>query len=156
MGGVKMKNLKIKLLTLGILTTVVTTSTPAFAATNISKAVTAKKIVTINANSVSKTLTIPNTIKASWSYSPNGGPTAQSIINSGGVIQEGDVGEAVKEVQQKLANMSLLNQSEVDGYFGPITYDAVREYQTMIDRRHDGDLATDGIVGSQTWSYLAP
>jgi peptidoglycan hydrolase-like protein with peptidoglycan-binding domain len=152
-----MKNLKIKLLTLGVLATVVMSSTPAFAATKTSTSnastATITKTETVAASSstasVSKTPAIPGTIKPSFNYGPDGGPNAPAIIASGGVIQSGDVGLAVKQVQAQLnAQNYPYNQITVDGYFGGATYSAVVNFQ---GKHH---LTQDGVVGSQTWYYL--
>ena len=57
------------------------------------------------------------------------------------ILKTGSRGNDVKSLQQKL---NLL----ADGIFGPITDEAVREFQ-----RSNG-LAVDGIVGPKTWAAL--
>ncbi len=57
-----------------------------------------------------------------------------------------DVNE-VKYLQQQL-NLFYHSYISVDGYFGDITTEYVKKFQT------DCCLTVDGIVGSQTWSYL--
>lgn len=89
-----MKNLKTKLVALGILATIVISSTPAFAVTNTS--ITTKPIAVSSPNGVSS---LPNTITPSFNYGPMGGPHAYEIVDSGGVIKIGDVGLAVREIQ---------------------------------------------------------
>lgn len=57
-----------------------------------------------------------------------------------------DVNE-VKYLQQQL-NLFYHSYISVDGYFSDITTEYVKKFQT------DCNLSVDGIVGSQTWSYL--
>lgn len=57
-----------------------------------------------------------------------------------------DVNE-VKYLQTQL-NLFYHSYISVDGYFGDITTEYVKKFQT------DCCLKADGIVGSQTWSYL--
>ena len=53
----------------------------------------------------------------------------------------------VKYLQQQL-NLFYHSYISVDGYFGDITEEYVKKFQT------DCCLTVDGIVGSQTWSYI--
>jgi peptidoglycan hydrolase-like protein with peptidoglycan-binding domain len=53
----------------------------------------------------------------------------------------------VKYLQQQL-NLFYHSYMSVDGYFGDITEEYVKKFQT------DCCLTIDGIVGSQTWSYI--
>jgi hypothetical protein len=57
---------------------------------------------------------------------------------------------AVSAIQAALAdlNRGYLYSGEVDGYFGPRTYDAVEAFQ------RDYGLAADGVVGRQTMAQL--
>ena len=55
---------------------------------------------------------------------------------------------STKEVQQALKNAGFY-QGAVDGKMGPVTRDAVKEFQ----RIHG--LKDDGVVGRQTWAKLA-
>lgn len=58
-------------------------------------------------------------------------------------------GAYVKILQTRLVELGYLNSSrEIDGKFGPKTYEAVTAFQ--VDR----NLAVDGIVGSKTWKAL--
>lgn len=57
------------------------------------------------------------------------------------IIKEGSTGSEVKLIQQKL---NLI----VDGVFGPLTKEAVKEFQ-----KNNG-LSVDGIVGKNTWEKL--
>src|SRR5919199_6458803 len=53
----------------------------------------------------------------------------------------------VKYLQQQL-NLFYHSYMSVDGDFGDITEEYVKKFQS------DCSLTVDGIVGSQTWSYL--
>jgi putative chitinase len=66
------------------------------------------------------------------------------------VLQRGSLGSEVKELQQKLFYLGLLNaQSQVDGSFGQLTFNAVVIFQNRLK------LAADGVVGHDTWQALA-
>lgn len=62
------------------------------------------------------------------------------------VLRRGSSGNSVRELQ------SLLNEAgaslSVDGFFGPATEPAVRNFQSSMG------LSVDGIVGRQTWATL--
>jgi len=68
-------------------------------------------------------------------------------IASDAALREGDRGESVRKVQQKLSSWGYLSGG-VDGIFGPKTTSAVKYFQ-----RKNG-LAVDGIVGSKTLAAL--
>ena len=77
------------------------------------------------------------------------------------IIKIGSTGEAVRKAQQALyCRRYLVDLSEVDGVFGPITRNRVIRYQ--LDRSvgeffaFSFPLAVDGIVGPMTWSRLTP
>ena len=58
-----------------------------------------------------------------------------------------DKGDDVKSIQSRLRSVdSSLN---IDGYFGPATLSAVREFQRI------NGLEVDGLVGPVTWSALS-
>lgn len=155
-----MKNLKIKSLTLGILATLVMSSTSTFAATNTStrNSIITKPIAASNtiSNPITDLTTLPGTITPRFNYGPNGGPHASTIIANGGIIQLGDEGLAVKDVQNALVNDSLLNAYQVDGIFGSITQTAVKNFQTEMNILNNANLTVDGVVGPKTWMYLSP
>lgn len=157
-----MKNLKIKFLTLGILCAIVIPSTSAFAATNTDisyahhSSISYAQYASTSSNKISDITTKPLTIEPKFNYGPNGGPHASTIVASGGVIQLGDVGLAVKNVQNCLMNDSLLDASQVDGFFGSNTKTAVMNFQREMNNLNNANLTVDGIVGSKTWSYLSP
>ncbi len=56
---------------------------------------------------------------------------------------------STKEIQQALKNAGFY-QGSIDGKMGPLTREALREFQ----RVHG--LTVDGIVGKKTWAQLAP
>ena len=77
------------------------------------------------------------------------------------IIKIGSTGEAVRKAQHALyCRRYLVDLSEVDGVFGPITRNRVIRYQ--LDRSvgeffaFSFPLAVDGIVGPMTWSRLTP
>jgi peptidoglycan hydrolase-like protein with peptidoglycan-binding domain len=70
--------------------------------------------------------------------------TAHSTLTPGSY--NNDVNQ-VKYLQQQL-NLFYHSSISVDGYFGDITEEYVKKFQT------DCCLTVDGIVGSQTWRYL--
>jgi hypothetical protein len=55
----------------------------------------------------------------------------------------------VQHLQELLASGGYYT-GQIDGIFGPITFEAVRTYQ------HTNGLLVDGIVGPQTWGSLIP
>lgn len=141
-----MKNLKMKLMAFGILSAVVISTTPVFAATITS---TTPSGITATNTSTTPSIVKTNIIQPSFNYGPNGGPTADAIISGGGVIQLGDIGASVKEIQSIL-NGKGYNCGAVDGNFGSGTKTAVINFQ-----RAKG-LTQDGVVGAQTWAYMQP
>lgn len=54
-----------------------------------------------------------------------------------------------KEIQQALRNAGFY-QGAMDGRMGPMTREAVRQFQSVHG------LKADGVVGKQTWQTLAP
>jgi peptidoglycan hydrolase-like protein with peptidoglycan-binding domain len=62
-------------------------------------------------------------------------------------VRNGSTGAAVSRLQRALT-AALSRTVAIDGQFGPLTEQAVRDYQTS---RH---LTVDGVVGGQTWGAL--
>jgi hypothetical protein len=62
-------------------------------------------------------------------------------------IREGDNGDLVHELQQKLVDRGE-DPGPVDGWFGPRTRVAVEAFQM------NNNLQFDGVVGNQTWAAL--
>ena len=61
-------------------------------------------------------------------------------------LERGSRGDAVAVLQSALVAADY--ELEVDGIFGDVTYEAVREFQ------NDNDLDVDGVVGPDTWAAL--
>ncbi|URZ07572.1 peptidoglycan-binding domain-containing protein [Clostridium felsineum] len=142
-----MKNLKLKALSLGIVSTVLISSS-AFAATPASNFPT-HPITVASPTATTKS----NVFASSRTYGTSFGRymTAQQVIDRGGVIQEGDTGEPVAQIQRILGITD-------DGIFGSQTRDAVRRFQLNQDKINRANnqpiIAPDGIVGPQTWAYM--
>lgn len=93
--------------------------------------------------------TVPQSSAASTeSAAPEAAPepttteSTSSDSSSTGLLQAGDTGSAVEELQSQLG-------VSVDGIFGPETQDAVEDLQA------DSGIAVDGIVGPDTRAALA-
>ena len=71
-----------------------------------------------------------------------------SIAYASPLLRMGSRGNDVKEVQQQLSNRNLVRSSHITGYYGPITYDAVKKFQGQ------NGLVVDGIVGPATRQKL--
>jgi len=67
----------------------------------------------------------------------------------GVVIKEGDKGDNVRWMQQRLADKGYLRRNEVDGDFGTITLGALLAFQFK------NALAVDGVCGPATQAALA-
>lgn len=63
------------------------------------------------------------------------------------ILYWGSTGEDVKSVQWKLLQWGYYN-SAVDGYYGPLTFEAVKRFQSK------NGLAVDGVVGPKTAAAL--
>jgi peptidoglycan hydrolase-like protein with peptidoglycan-binding domain len=77
-------------------------------------------------------------------------PTSKPSGGSGGsgpTLRQGMKGDAVKQLQQRLAQLGC-DPGGADGDFGPKTLAAVKKFQ-----RQSG-ITADGIVGPQTWGKL--
>lgn len=74
----------------------------------------------------------------------------QEVASSseGTLIQHGDVGAAVEDIQKELQEQGYYTYT-IDGIFGSITGQAVRDYQA------DHHLQVDGIVGPNTLETMA-
>ena len=66
---------------------------------------------------------------------------------SGGIAVSASLKPSAREVQQALKNAGFY-QGNVDGRSGPMTKEAIKEFQ----RVHG--LTDDGVVGRQTWAKL--
>jgi N-acetylmuramoyl-L-alanine amidase len=63
-------------------------------------------------------------------------------------LQRGETGEAVRDLQRRLAALGLDSTSDEPGEFGPATEAAVRAFQQQRG------LVVDGLCGPQTWATL--
>lgn len=63
------------------------------------------------------------------------------------VLRLGSRGEEVKEVQQFLADKNIYHGA-IDGVYGPVTQQAVIEWQGYCE------IAKDGVVGKGTWATM--
>ena len=73
-------------------------------------------------------------------------PASHSAQNVHDVLNKGDRGEEIKQVQQMLASLGA--NIDVDGIYGPKTEQVVKGYQMM------NGLEVDGIVGPKTMAAL--
>jgi peptidoglycan hydrolase-like protein with peptidoglycan-binding domain len=76
------------------------------------------------------------------------GPNTWAALVDLPLVNENDSGPAVRAVQYLLSEKFGYNSVAVDGDFGPITDDAVRDFQAAYD------LTVDGLVGAETWQAL--
>jgi peptidoglycan hydrolase-like protein with peptidoglycan-binding domain len=77
------------------------------------------------------------------------GPLTWAALIQGNQIDQGDTGQAVRALQRLLHDKFGYGEVNVDGDFGPITKNAVLDFQAEYD------LDVDGIVGPDTWQALA-
>jgi peptidoglycan hydrolase-like protein with peptidoglycan-binding domain len=77
-----------------------------------------------------------------WNALPNGAPMP--------VLRQGSSGEVVRALQTLLTNSASgawnVTPQGIDGNFGPHTKASVQAFQTW------GSVASDGVVGDQTWA----
>ena len=78
---------------------------------------------------------------------PARGSAAAAGQSDPSLVQQGDTGPAVQEIQARLAAKGL-NPGPVNGVFGPQTAAAVVAFQRAAG------LSTDGIVGPETLAKL--
>lgn len=71
-----------------------------------------------------------------------------STIDSFSVVQRGDKGDSVKEVQEMLVNLGFLS-SAVDGSYGPKTEQAVTDFQQAAG------IEVTGIIDEKTYNILS-
>ncbi|PJI10290.1 hypothetical protein CUB90_03930 [Clostridium sp. CT7] len=131
-----------KVLCLGIVSSILISST-AFAATNNTKQIntTSTKVTT---QVPSKSVTLLK-LRDSWDYR-----TVNQIIADGGTLHEGDVGSGVELVQICLSHAGYLPNvhTSIDGVFRDETDKAVRNFQS------NNGLSVDGVVDQNTWNVL--
>lgn len=80
------------------------------------------------------------------------GPSTRIALNSPEAIPNGlglgDSGESIQKVQNMLSKLGYLSSSNVTGYFGEVTENAVKLFQRT------NSLSADGLVGAQTMAML--
>jgi peptidoglycan hydrolase-like protein with peptidoglycan-binding domain len=69
-------------------------------------------------------------------------------MNSGPTLALGAKGPDVSRLQRLFVEMKLLDYEGIDGDFGPITDQVVRDFQDSAG------LVVDGVVGPVTWGAL--
>jgi peptidoglycan hydrolase-like protein with peptidoglycan-binding domain len=69
-------------------------------------------------------------------------------MNSGPTLALGATGPDVRRLQRLFVEMKLLDYQGIDGNFGPMTDQVVRDFQGSAS------LVVDGIVGPMTWGAL--
>ena len=85
--------------------------------------------------------------KKYWSRNNNGKITVVDSFYNKPVLQLGSKGEEVKEVQKFLADRGIYHGA-IDGDYGPLTKQAVIEWQGYCE------IVKDGIVGTCTWATM--
>lgn len=76
------------------------------------------------------------------------GPQTWAALINGKMLDEGDSGQAVRALQVLLHDKFGYTDVDVDADFGPLTREAVEDFQAAYD------LTVDGIVGLDTWQAL--
>jgi peptidoglycan hydrolase-like protein with peptidoglycan-binding domain len=69
-------------------------------------------------------------------------------MNSGPTLSIGATGTDVARLQRLFVEMKMLDYTGIDGVFGPVTDQTVRDFQGSAG------LVVDGIVGPATWGAL--
>ena len=69
-------------------------------------------------------------------------------MNTGPTLASGASGTDVARLQRLFVEMKLLDHTGIDGLFGPVTDQVVRDFQASAG------LTVDGIVGPDTWAAL--
>jgi Putative peptidoglycan binding domain len=141
-----LKNLRIKLLTLGVLATVVMSSTLAFAA---SSTVVPTKTITASNTLTAATAASYNSTNYLWEYNyyaPEGRPILYMGVNN----------PSLNAGLQRYLNAEGFNAGTVDGIFGAQTKAAVIRLQNCTSFKGFGlsTLSPDGQVGPYTWGKL--
>jgi Putative peptidoglycan-binding domain-containing protein len=126
---------------------------------NVSKSAIEDVSVNNRNSTIVKSVASNTVVTPQFNYDPMSGPSIENIVyDEGGVVQEGDVGYAVYELQGYLNQLSTMDGYHTinqDGYFGTDTFGAVAAFQDH--ENHIGGnwyLSVDGIVGHQTLSHI--
>jgi murein L,D-transpeptidase YcbB/YkuD len=84
-----------------------------------------------------------------WPIESQMQPAADTIAPQERKPASPSVKPSKKEIQQALKNAGFY-QGPIDGKIGPMTREAIKEFQRV------NGLKVDGIVGKYTWEKLAP
>lgn len=80
------------------------------------------------------------------------GPSTRQVLNSAEAkangLMLGERGDSVTRVQELLSKYGYLNSANVTGYYGEVTENAVKNFQSR------NGLSSDGLVGVQTMAKL--
>ncbi|HZJ83636.1 MAG TPA: peptidoglycan-binding protein [Clostridia bacterium] len=71
-----------------------------------------------------------------------------SLASAASLLKLGVRGDQVKEVQTQLKDLGFFGNTNITGYYGDITLNAVKKFQASKG------ISQDGIVGSNTRKYL--
>ncbi len=74
-------------------------------------------------------------------------PTEAELANRPAILSRGDSGSKVRELQARLKQLDLFDES-ITGTYGPVTTAAVKDFQRARS------LAVTGAVDQQTWNSL--
>lgn len=81
------------------------------------------------------------------------GPSTRTVLNDSGAVPNGlslgNRGDSVQRVQQLLSEYGYLSSSNVTGYYGEVTENAVKNFQSA------NGLGSDGSVGRMTMAKLS-
>jgi zinc D-Ala-D-Ala carboxypeptidase len=89
------------------------------------------------------------TASVALSVSTAGTAQADGCYTWSGTLEEGDRGEAVRQLQIRLAGYPGYDSTlAIDGVFGPHTESALRRFQDAYN------LSVDGVAGSETFKKL--
>ena len=111
--------------------------------------------LTVDGIAGKKTLTWLLKTDISMKPTPTPAPVTPSPTQAGRVIDENSTPEEIKYVQLQLANLGILNSSDVDGKYGSTTRNAVKTFQMRVNDILGYDaLNEDGVCDDRTLAYL--
>jgi peptidoglycan endopeptidase LytE len=79
---------------------------------------------------------------------PAVGALPAGVALADGSLRRGDKGQAVKKLQERLKDYDCYDYDEITGYFGAVTEDGVRKFQSTHG------LVVDGVAGKETLRLL--
>jgi peptidoglycan hydrolase-like protein with peptidoglycan-binding domain len=89
----------------------------------------------------------PKTLRSLFGEDASGAPGTEDL--NANTYYPGDRGDAVAELQQRLAKLDYYEYGSITGYYGPVTRQAVERFQRV------NGLAVDGVAGPETMALLA-